>query len=162
MTELQDLTGTDVLLRSRKLFYPASQRRPWPDSVSTVRGGELYRLAARVEDFAKAGFARADVTWWVLCGVRPQIPRYRITFHKNSRRAWGTLELNAQNISEREIEQVCKTLKSFDIPSLKRTRPPSSVAQACLGDFPGFGQTSSRRVSCALGGHPYPAARRGI
>jgi hypothetical protein len=105
--ELSRLTGSGVELHRPSVEYPMKKKSSiWTGIVHARLGGKLCLLAKYVDRIAKAGFTPAAVTWWILLGIRPLVPRLKVIQHNGGGRTWVALEIHAQDLTWRELWNV--------------------------------------------------------
>ena len=59
------------------------------------------------------GFNKAAVTWWILLGRRPILPRFRLTEHTGSFRTYVSIEINARDLRWHELLELYRRIRTL-------------------------------------------------
>ncbi len=120
LEKLRRSTGVNFVPDDQSLHYPDATSKGWVRVTNTQFGSGLYALAKGVQRIAsRANVPPVAVTSWVLGGARPVIPRVSVTEHSGMRQ-WVTLEINASDLTWRELRQLYGAIRA--LPSLSRQK----------------------------------------
>ena len=119
--DLRRLACADIQLNLKSVAYPMFDKRRGKSYVgrtSCPYGGKLYTLASASDRLAKTGFNKAAVTWWILVGRRPLLPRFRLTEHTGSFRNYISVEINARDLRWSELRELYRQVRA--LPNTRR------------------------------------------
>lgn len=105
----------------KSVYFPTQHDGIWwaPATYPT----ELYRFGALVDRIADStNFASAAVTWWILTGFRPTLPRLRLS-RQGMYADWIRLDVHARDLTRREWLAVYHAIRHTSGQRRQRVNP---------------------------------------